>query len=130
MYIVSRFFETGPQTHYAAEGDLAFRTPCLDCGRDSSNIVCDTGTDGVLPQTRNSPDGSSHSHKGPCKGGTVSSHPRLQRLREELDCSSLRTDQRAGLEERESSRPSWLVGPPHSSPGRPAFSCFHAGRSR
>lgn len=33
----------------------------------------------------------------------LSSHPRLQRLQEELACSSQRTDKRAGQEERVSS---------------------------
>lgn len=67
MHIVSRLFETGPRTHYAAEGDPDFLTPCVDCGPGSFNGVTLGLMNGVLPQTRIFPDGSSHCHKGLAK---------------------------------------------------------------
>lgn len=66
-HIICRFFETGPGTHYAAEGGPDFLTLCVDCGCGSFNGVTLMQMNGALPQTRTFPDGFSHCHKGPAK---------------------------------------------------------------
>lgn len=61
----------------------------------------------------------------------MSSHSSVQRLGEELACSSRRRDSGQGWKTRCPPCPSWLVGLPYNdSPGRPAFSSHsHVGGS-
>lgn len=65
----------------------------------------------VLPKARNFPDGFFSASQRPWEGDTMSSHPRMQRLGEELACSRRRSDRGQG----------WKRGGPPVLAGRLIF---------